>query len=100
MTANWKPVAAARLPAASLPALAPVRNRHGVAIAVVGTDAWAFFPAGDEAVLRCLRPAAGVEFFEQHGGRWHAFGRRLPSGVRPPAADAVPLDRVLFPAPL
>lgn len=96
----WKTVTAARLPAAALPALAPVRTRPGVTVAFADWSAWAFFAPGDEAVLRCLRPVSDVAFFSPRGNHWHAFGRRLPSGERPPTEDARPLDRVLFPEPL
>lgn len=96
----WKAVAAARLPATTLPALALVRTRPGVTVAVDDASAWAFFAPGDEAVMRCLRPVADVAFFESRGGHWYAFGRRLPSSVRPPSEEARPLDRTLFPEPL
>jgi hypothetical protein len=69
-----------------------------VVVARLGDVAWVGWPAGAEAVVSCLRTVPGVEFFADRGGRWFRFGSRLPAPAAPPLADAVPLDRVLFPA--
>src|SRR5262249_43785208 len=94
---RWARVRAARLPAAGLGALAPVRCHPGVTVLQRGETVWVFWPAGSEAVLRRLRPVAGAEFFEDRGGRWHRFGSRLPCADGPPDDEGGPLDRALVP---
>ncbi|HEY1375595.1 MAG TPA: hypothetical protein VGF55_02315, partial [Gemmataceae bacterium] len=96
----WADVAAARVPAAGLAALAPVRCRPGVAVHALGELAWVVFPAGDADVLRELRPVAGAEFFAYRGGAWFRLNGRLPTTDRPPVEGGVPLDRAVVPAPV
>jgi hypothetical protein len=90
---------AASIPAAHLSALAPVRDRTGVRVAVADGLAWVTWPVGVGAVVRCLRPVPGVRFYERREGTWYAAGRRLPA-YKPHAADAPdsPVSAVLFPA--
>jgi MoxR-vWA-beta-propeller ternary system domain bpX2 len=100
MSDAWEAVRAARVPAAGLAALAPVRCQAGVTVHRLGEAAWVVWPPEAEEVVRCLRPVRGVEFFAEHGGRWHRFGHRLPCADGPPHGAGEPLDRVLIPAPL
>jgi hypothetical protein len=94
----WNEVSAARLPAAALGALAPVRDRPDVRVRLAGDAAWVDWPAGRADVLVCLRPVVGVEFFLRRGDPWHRFGSRVPSADDPPPGDARPLADVLHPA--
>jgi hypothetical protein len=96
----WAEVAAARVPAVGLAALAAVRCRPGVGVVLVGKSAWATFPAGDGEVIRCLMPVPGVEFFARRGGAWARFGHRLPTADAPPAVGMTPSDRVVLPEPV
>src|SRR5262245_34759103 len=88
----------ARLPAAGLDALAPLRTRPGVTAVLAGDSAWVEWPPGDADVVRLLMPVAGVRFFTRRGGHWLPLGGRLPDFDQPPAGEARPLDRVVIPA--
>jgi hypothetical protein len=92
-------VCCARLPLAVLPALAALRCRPGVTVRLDGASAWLRWPAGDEGVLRCVQPLAGVELYESRDGVWYRPGRHLPA-FEVADEDGRPLDRVLFPAPV
>ena len=83
---SWADVAAARIPAAGLAALGPVRCRPGVAVIRVA-GFWVKFHPGDGELIRILLPLAGVEFFALRGGLWARFDQRLPTadGRRPTA---------------
>jgi hypothetical protein len=100
MSDAWGAVRAARVPAAGLAALAPVRCQPGVTVHRLGEVAWVVWPAEADEVVRCLRPVRGVEFFAENDGRWHRFGHRLPCADGPPRGAGEPLDRVLVPTPL
>jgi hypothetical protein len=95
---SWAAVAAARLPAVGLTALAPLRCRSGVTIARVVDFAWVTFQSGDPDVIRSLMPAPGVEFFARRGAAWTRFGCRLPTAESPPIGG-LPVDQMIFPAP-
>ena len=94
----WREVSAARLPAAHLAALAPVRDREGVRVVPAGAFAWACWPAGRADIVRCLLPVPGVEFFTRRVGLWFRFGCLVPTADAPPAGDGQPVAAVLVPA--
>src|SRR3954447_12765922 len=96
---RWTEVAAARIPIDGLAALAPVRCRAGVAVHVGEQSAWVTLPAGDEDVLRWLRPVRGAEFYARRGGGWFRLGRRLPTTDAPRGRGGQTLDRAVVPAP-
>ena len=91
-------VTAARLPAAALAALAPVRDRADVRVLPDGAAAWVTWPAGASAVARCLHPVAGVTFYVRRDGHWFRLGSRLPAADGPPPGDGRPLAGMLTPA--
>jgi hypothetical protein len=95
----WAAVAAARLPAVGLTALAPLRCRSGLTTTRVVDFAWVTFQSGDPDVIRSLMPVPGVEFFARRGAAWTRFGHRLPTADAPPSGG-VPLDQMIFPAPI
>jgi hypothetical protein len=95
----WAAVAAARLPAVGLTALAPLRCRSGVTITRVVDFAWVTFQSGDPDVIRGLMPVAGIEFFVRRGAAWARFGHRLPTADAPPNGG-VSFDQTIFPAPV
>src|SRR5689334_9020326 len=101
MASPLEHVCCARLPATSLPALAGLRCRSGVTVALAGGAAWVRWDAGDEAVLRRLLPLPGVELFARRGEHWHRFGDHLPAfGLPLEAGEALPLHRAIVPEPV
>ena len=92
-------VTCARLPAASLAALAGLRRAEGISVIREGDFAWVLWESGDERVLRALLPVEGVELFERQGDGWHRPGHRLPSFEAAPVGDPIPLDRAVTPEP-
>jgi hypothetical protein len=96
----WREVSAARLPAAYLAALAPVRDRSEVCVWLADRVAWVRWPAGRTDVVRCLLPVPGVAFFTPRDGAWFRFGSRLPTADAPPAGDGRSLAGVLVPGRL
>lgn len=96
----WADVSAARLPLASLPALAAVRTQAGVRVHHLEGDSpivWVTWPTGSSEVLACLQPAREVEFFSRREGKWFRFGARVPTSDRPPSGPGLALDTVLIP---
>src|SRR5262245_51548946 len=91
-------VCCASLPAAALPALAEVRCVRGVRAALAGDRAWVRWEAGDEQVLGCVLPVAGVILYALRDGHWYRPGRHLPDFTFPQALDFRPLADVLTPA--
>lgn len=86
----------ARIPLASLGALAALRAREDVTVARDGEHAWVHWSAGDEAVLRAVFAMPGAELYREHEGTFLRLGSRLPtSGVLAGAE----LLRDLIPAP-
>jgi hypothetical protein len=83
-----------------LPLLAAVRCQSDVTVALVGDRAWLHWPAGDEAVLRCVLPVPGVVLYEQREGQWYRHGRSLPAFEVPVDVSPRPLHAVLTPAPV
>jgi hypothetical protein len=100
VTDPWASVSAARFPAQSLVALGPVRDRADVRVYLGGPVIWARWPVGLGAVVHCLLPVPGVEFFSARGEGWSRFRSRLPCVDQPPAGDGLPVAAVLSPAPL
>jgi len=93
----WKDVSAARMPAAHLDVLAPLRADADVRVQLIGELAWVRWSAGRDAVVRRLLLAPGVAFFTRREALWFRFGSRLPTSDVPPASDGQPLARVLIP---
>jgi hypothetical protein len=91
-------VCCARLSAAALPVLAPVRCLAGVTVALDGDAAWVRWDPLREEVLRLLLPVVSLELFERRGNRWHRPGHRLPCDGPPDQLPQQRLDRVLVPA--
>jgi hypothetical protein len=100
MTTPLHEVCRASLPREALPALADLRARSGVKVALEGERAWVSWPEGDEEVLRRVLPLSGAELYVRRAGHWHRFGRHLPAFGAEPASEPQALDRVLFPAPV
>ena len=91
---------AARLPAALLPALAPLRCEPGLHAARAGDTLWLRWDAGNDAVAQSVLPLPGAELFVRRDDRWYRLGRALPAFDVPADLDYRPLAHVLFPAPL
>lgn len=96
----WGEVSAARVPAAALAALAPLRNREDVRVLPAPGAVWVRWPAGRTEVVHCLLPVAGVEFFVPRNGGWCRFGHRLPTADAPPAGEGRSVATVLGLAPV
>jgi MoxR-vWA-beta-propeller ternary system domain bpX2 len=93
-------VSCASLPAAALPALAPLRCVAGVTVTLAGDRAWLRWTPGDGQVLACVLPLAGAELFVSRQGLWYRVGQHLPAPDVPAEGDARPLEQVLVPAPV
>jgi hypothetical protein len=90
----------ASLPEDAMPFLAEVRCLEGVEVMVQDRRAWVRWPAGNEAVLRCLLPVPGVELYVSRHGLWFRPGANLPSFEVPDLSPVRPLVQVLTPAPI
>jgi hypothetical protein len=88
---------AARLPAAGLALLAPLRAAGGVQV-VGGDSAWVTWDNDRPDVLAAVVAVPGAELFEPRDGRWFRPGGQLPAFDVPPQGEAVPLDRAIVPA--
>lgn len=96
----------ARIPAAALGALAGLRARPGVRVAVEG-DALApgasvlvEWERGDRLALERILPIEGAALFREEAGAWFRVGSRIPVSPAPDLADPVSLARVLAPRPV
>lgn len=94
----WKDVTAARIPAAGVVALGPMRSHGDVRVFPDGERLWVRWPAGRADVVRCLLPVAGAVFIVERGGAWFPFGSRLPTADRPPVGEGRSIASVLSPA--
>jgi hypothetical protein len=72
-------VCCARLPAAALAHLGPLRVRTDVRVLAQGGELWLRWPAGDEEVLHRALAVRGAEVFARRDGSWYAPGRSLPT---------------------
>lgn len=90
----------ARLPAASLPALAGLRGRPGLEVAQDGDVLWVRWRAGDAATFAEVFPVAGAEMFRRQAERWLRPGCRLPAAGPTAGLDWQPLEHVLYPEPV
>jgi hypothetical protein len=72
-------VCCARLPAAALAHLGPLRVRTDVRVLAGGGELWLRWPAGDEDVLHRVLAVRGAEVFARRDGLWYAPGRSLPT---------------------
>jgi len=95
----WSAVCAARLPAAAVAALAPLRRRTDIRVFPQGECVWVRWSAPCSEVVRALLPVAGVAFFAPTAGRWHRFQHRLPSAEAPPEGEGRVISSLLNPAP-
>jgi hypothetical protein len=93
-------VCCACLPAGGLPWLAGLRAHPELRVLLRGERAWAFWPAGDLAVTRCLLAARGAELFARRDGLWFRPGAHLPAFGVPDPAGARPLAGLLVPEPV
>lgn len=93
----WRDVSAAKLPAAHLAALGPVRDRADVRVFPGDVDLWVCWPAGRPDVVQCLLPVPGVVFLVRRDGRWFRFGSRLPTADVPPAGEGQSVAALLSP---
>jgi hypothetical protein len=100
MNALLSDVCCARLPAASLASLAPLRVRAGVRVLLQGDRAWVFWDAPDEEVLYGVLAVAGVGLFARCGEHWFSPGRHLPAFGVPSPHEGQPLRNVLTPVPV
>jgi hypothetical protein len=91
-------VCCASLPRSALPALAEVRCVPGVRAALAGERAWVRWEAGDEQVLGCVLPVAGIILYSARDGLWYRPGCHLPDFAFPAALDFRPLAHILTPA--
>jgi hypothetical protein len=87
----------ASLPPDALAALAGLRRRRDVTVRRHAGRAWVRWPSGDDAVLACLLPVAGADFFLRRGDHWYRPGEHLPAFGLPPDDGGQPLDQALFP---
>jgi hypothetical protein len=93
-------VCLARISAAALPLLAAVRTAPNVQAWRERDAVWLHWDAGDDTILRCLLPIAGVELFARRGDHWYRPGHSLPSFDVPDPIEGQALARVVIPAPL
>lgn len=96
----WLSVAAARLPFMDLNALSPLRDRPDVRLHLDADWVWVRWGGSREAVVRCLLPVPGIEFFTRNGGEWYPFARRIPLQAGPPKGEGDSLPRHLSPEPI
>jgi hypothetical protein len=90
---------AARLPAAGLTLLAPLRASGGVQV-ITGEPAWVTWDGDRPDVLAAVVAVPGAELFEPRDGRWFRPGGHLPAFGLPAQGEPAPLDRAVVPAPL
>ena len=100
MIPSLEPICLASLPSQALGVLADLRCLPQVRVTLAGERAWVRWEPGDERVLARVLPVPGAELYLQQGGRWYRHNRRLPSFGLPVDGDALPLHRVLTPAPV
>jgi hypothetical protein len=100
MLSQLEEVSCARLPAASLAGLAPLRVHAGIRVRLFGDHAWLWWRAGDEFVLQHVMALHGVQLFARRDGRWYRPEQHLPAFEVPKDEDTRPLLHVLTPAPL
>jgi hypothetical protein len=71
-------VCCARVPTASLTALAAARCLASIEVIADGDSCWLRWDEANETILRLVLPLPGVELFLRRGGYWTQPGRRLP----------------------
>jgi hypothetical protein len=99
MTVSLAETCCARLGAAALSRLAPLRACPELRVLLRGDEAWLYWPAGDAELARTLLALDGAELFAWREGQWFRPGRHLPCFEVPPGDEARPLWSVLSPAP-
>jgi MoxR-vWA-beta-propeller ternary system domain bpX2 len=98
MTVTLAECCCARLPAAMLPHLAPLRATPELCARIDGGNLWLFWPTGDAVLTRTLLALDGIELFGQCEGRWYRPGQHLPVFDVTSGEPARPLSSVLTPA--
>jgi hypothetical protein len=93
-------VCLARISAAALPLLAAVRTAPGVRAWRERDSVWLHWDAGDDTIVRCLLPIAGVELFARRGDHWFRPGHSLPSFDVPDPIEGQALSWLVIPASL
>ena len=96
---DWEAVTEARIPAADLVRLAPLRTRPDIRVRVADGIAWLKWTTSRAEAIRELLPSSGAEFFATAKGLRYRLGSRLPTGDAPPAGEYLPLATVLLPSP-
>lgn len=87
----------ARVPAADLSRLGPLRGAPGLAVRLEGDSAWVRWQSADATIVGALLPAPGAAFFERRDGDWLPCGKRIPVDV--PTEGFLPLESALLPQP-
>lgn len=88
----------ARLPAAGLAALAPLRATAQLRALLEGDDLWLFWPPGEPELARAILSLDGAELFAPRGSDWYRPGHHLPSFELPAEDGSRPLSSLLTPA--
>jgi hypothetical protein len=89
----------ARLPAAALASLGPLRATPELRALIRGDELWLLWPPGEPELARTILALNGAELFGLREGNWHRPGASLPSFNVPDEDDARPLSSLLTPAP-
>jgi hypothetical protein len=106
MTAHWKDVRCACIPARDLPVLAELRGRAEIRVMITGERAWVWWgpesSLQEEILVRRILPLSGVELFTQRGGRWYRLAEHMPAFDVPKwdVSTGIPLERLIVPAPV
>lgn len=96
---DWEAATEARIPAADLVCLTPLRTRPDIRVRVAEGVAWLSWTTSRDDAIRELLPRSTAEFFTTVEGRRFRLGSRLPTGDAPPDGEARPLATVLLPSP-
>ncbi len=106
MTAGWRDVRCACIPAEDLRVLADLRGRAQIRVVAAHERAWIWWEADpdmqQEILARRILPLVGAELFTERDGRWYRLGEHLPAFGVPPGdgATGVSLERMILPIPI
>jgi len=90
---------AARMPVASLHALAVFRTRNDIRVSVIDDEAWVWWDSSDSELVQSLLAAPDATFFAQRNGEWFEAHSLLPMWDMPASAPTQRLDEILTPSP-